>query len=149
MRFISPSAKIGKDVVVWHFAVVLDNVTLGDGVSIGSHSEIGAGSRIGRRSRIGKGVFLPANSVIGDDVFIGPNVTFTDDKYPIAGNKGYVRQPPVVEDCASIGAGSVILPGVKIGWRAMVGAGSVVTKDVEPETTVRGEPSRKHDRSTS
>lgn len=140
VNFIDPSARIGADSKVWHFAVVMPCVYIGDECSIGSRAEIGRGSIIRNRSRISSGVFLPPFSEIGFGVFIGPNTTFTDDRYPAAGNKNYKAEPPIVEDGASIGAGCVILPGVRIGARSLIGAGSVVTKDVPPDTTLRGDP---------
>ena len=90
-------------------------------------------------------MFLPSDSQIGCNVFIGPGVTFTDDRPPVvslAAPSQYHAEPPIVEDFASIGAGAVILPGVRIGARARIGAGAVVTKDVPAETHVRGEPAR-------
>lgn len=139
-NFIDPSAVLGQRTKVWHFAVVLQECVIGDDVSIGSLAEIGRGTVIGNRTRIGHGVFLPPNSVIGEDVFIGPCVVFTDDKYPRANNADYDAQPPLIEDGASVGAGAVILPGVRIGAGAMVGAGAIVTRDVPPRGNVRGEP---------
>lgn len=140
--YIDETAQLGEEVKVWHFAVVLAGVKLADHVSIGARCEIGKGSQVGERSRIGSGTFLPANSLIGANVFIGPNCTFTDDRYPVANNAGYCPEPPTIEDGASIGAGSVILPGVKIGAGARVGAGAVVTRDVLPKELVYGEPAR-------
>lgn len=139
-NFISPKAKLGANVKVWHFAVILDDVEIGDNVSIGSHCEIGRGCKIGNNSRIGKGVFLPPKTVIGNDVFIGPGVYMADDKYPVVNNPDYNAQPPIIESEASIGLGAVILPGIRIGFAAKVGAGAVVTKDVPPYTTVVGVP---------
>lgn len=138
-NFIDPTARIGIDSSVWHFAVVLAGVIIGERCSIGSRAEIGAGTVIGDGSRIGSGVFLSPRSRIGRGVFIGPNTTFTDDRKPRAGNSGYLAEPPVVEDGASIGAGCVILPGVRIGAGALIGAGSVVARDVAPGALVRGE----------
>lgn len=141
-NFVDKTAQLGSDVKVWHFAVILADVVVGDNVSVGSRTEIGRGSTIGNGTRISSGVFLPSNSVIGKNCFIAPNVTFTDDRYPRAGNDAYYAQPPILEDGCSVGAGSVILPGIRIGAGAMVGAGSVVTKDVPPQGHVRGEPAR-------
>jgi UDP-2-acetamido-3-amino-2,3-dideoxy-glucuronate N-acetyltransferase len=142
MNFIDPSVKQGKGVVVWHFAVVLANCVLGDGVSIGSGAEIGRGTVIGDHSRISAHVFLPSNTKIGCYCFIGPGVVCTDDKRPRALNKIYLARPPQIEDGASIGAGAVILPGIRIGKNAMVGAGAIVTHDVPDDAVIRSEPAR-------
>ena len=146
-RFIDPTAKLGRNVKVWQFASILKDVVLGDNVQVGANAEIGRGSRIGNNTRIGHGVFLPPNSIIGENCFIGPSVTFTDDKNPVCGNTEYFAQPPVLEDWSSIGAGAVILPGVRIGRGALVGAGSIVTKDVQEGTIVKGNPARIYERS--
>lgn len=141
-NFIDPTAKLGNGSKVWHWSVILQDVVIGENVSIGSCCEIGRGSSIGDGSRIGFGSFFPPHSSIGRFVFIGPQVTCTDDRYPRVNNAEYEAQPPIIEDFASIGAGVVILPGVRIGAGAMIGAGSVVTKDVPPGATLRGDPSR-------
>lgn len=141
-NFIDPSAVIRKGTRVWHFAVVLADVFIGENCSIGSCCEIGHGSVIGNGSRIGHGVFLPPKSIVGENVFIGPSVTFTDDKAPRVNNPDYNAQPPIIENGANIGAAAVILPGVRIGAGAMIGAGAIVTKDVAPLRMVRCEPAR-------
>lgn len=142
INYISPSAQIGEDTKVWHFAVILNDVIIGKSCSIGSNTEIGRGSTIGEGSRISHGVFLPAHSKIGKEVFIGPGVIFTDDRFPRVNNPEYDAQPPIVEDYAAIGAGAVILPGIRIKRYAIVGAGAVITEDVPESTIIRGEPSR-------
>ncbi len=139
---IDPSAKIGEGTKVWHFTVILANVVIGDNCNIGSCCEIGRGSRIGSRTRIGFGTFLPPNSLVGDNVFIAPGVTCCDDRYPRANNAHYHAEPPIIEDNVSIGAGVVLLPGVRIGQGSMIGAGSVVARDVPPGTILRGEPAK-------
>lgn len=141
-RFVDPTVILGQNVHIWHFAVVLAKVRLGDNVSIGSHTEIGRGSIIGDNTRIGQGCFLPTNSLIGDNVFIGPGTVFTDDRYPVAGNTDYHAQPPRIDDRVSVGAGCVILPGVRIGHDSVIGAGSVVTTDIPPHTLVYGEAAK-------
>lgn len=135
-NFIDPTALVHDSVMVWHFARVLKRATLHEGVSVGGGAEVGAYSIVGKNTRVGAGVFLPSASRIGAGVFIGPNVTFTDDRYPKANNPKYVAQPPLVREGASIGAGATILPGVVIGKNAMVGAGCVVLHDVPDNAVV-------------
>lgn len=141
-NFVDKTATIGEGTRVWHFAVILQNVSIGENCNIGSFAEIGHGCKIGNRVRISSGVFLPPNSVVEDDVFLAPGVLASDDRYPRANNPAYFAQPPHFEKGCSVGIGSVILPGIRIGAGAMVGAGSVVTRDVPPQGHVRGEPAR-------
>ena len=139
---VNESARLGEGTVVWSFAVVCGGVVTGVHCVIGSGVFIGHGSRLGDRVHIQHGVFLPNHSQIGSNVFIGPNATFTDDRYPRVNNPQYRPEPPVIEANASIGAGAVILPGVRIGEGAMIGAGAVVTEDVEPWARIVGNPAR-------
>ena len=139
---VHPGAKIHKSAKVWGFTTIGHDVHIGAESVIGSHCYIGSGTTIGRGVHIQTGVFLPNNSTIEDFAFIGPNVTFTDDRYPRSGNKAYFAEPPIVRMCASIGAGAVILPGVEIGASAMIGAGAVVTKNVMLGDTAVGIPAR-------
>lgn len=138
VNFIDPSATLGTNVRVWHFARILQDVVIDDDVSIGSGAEIGRGSVIGARTRISANVFLPPNSHVGSNVFIGPGVIFTDDRYPRANNPGYKAEPPYIHSGASIGAGAVILPNVIVHSFATIGAGAVVTKSVPAHTTFYG-----------
>lgn len=142
LAFVADDVEISEDVVIWQFASVLGGVYLGKGVSVGAGAEIGAGSVVGKHSRISAQVFLPSNSIVGERVFLGPRVCATDDRHPIAGNFSYTAEPPRFHGGCSVGAGSVILPGVKIGVGAMIGAGSIVTRDVPAHSHVRGEPAR-------
>lgn len=123
----------GKGVNVW-----------GKGCA-GEHTEIGAyveiAGVVGDYCKIQAYTFIPPGVTIGDRVFIGPHTCFTNDKHPNAG-KVWTQANTIVEDDVAIGANSTILP-VRIGKGAVVGAGSVVTKDVEPNTTVYGNPARK------
>ena len=91
---------------------------------------------------IKNGTHLWDGVTLEDDVFIGPNVTFTNDKFPRSGNYQYKRMKTIVKKGASIGGGAVILPGVVIGAHAIVGAGSVVTSDVAENSLVMGNPAR-------
>ncbi len=144
-RFIAPCATLGDFVSIWHHAVILAEVVLGDGVSIGSFTEVGRGTTIGAGSRIGAQVFLPPHTRIGARVFVGPQVMCCDDRHPYvhaADDPPYVPEPPVIEDGAVIGAAAVLLPGVVIGAGAHIAAGAIVTRSVPPGGVVRGEPAR-------
>lgn len=138
INHIDKTAILGYNVKIWHFAVVLADVRIGNNVSVGSGSEIGKGTFIGDQTRISAHVFLPARSRVGTSVFIGPGVTFTDDRHPRANNHDYTAEPSTIEDSVSIGAGSVILPGVTLGRGCIIGAGSVVTRSIPPGVTVYG-----------
>lgn len=135
---IHPEAEMHESVTVWAFTVIGEAVQIGERSVIGSHCYIGKGTTIGKGVHIQTGVFLPNNSIVEDFAFIGPNVTFTDDRYPRSGNAAYMPEPPFVGQGASIGAGAVILPGIHIYGGAMVGAGSVVTKNVGIGDTIYG-----------
>ncbi len=142
INYIHPSVKIGKGTKIWHFATILSGVKLGANISIGSCTELGHGTTVGDNSRIGFNCFFPPNSRIGSNVFVAPNVTCADDAYPKVNNPGYQALPPILEDGCSIGAGVVLLPGVKVGAGSLIGAGAVISKDVPPNIIIRGEPSR-------
>lgn len=116
------------------------SVKVGSGTRIHSHVWIGEGVTIGKDCRIQAFAFIPSGVTIGDGVFIGPRVTFTNDKYPPSHGKGWSRTH--VFDGAVIGAGAIVLPGVNIGEGAVVGAGAVVTHLVPRNTTVVGNPAR-------
>ncbi|MGH8232715.1 MAG: acyltransferase [Rhodanobacteraceae bacterium] len=97
---------------------------------------------IGDRVTVKNGVQLWDGCRIGNDVFIGPNATFTNDRFPKSRNRSFQALPIFVEDNAVVGAGAVLLPGVRIGAGATVAAGAVVTKDVPPGALVMGNPAR-------
>jgi acetyltransferase-like isoleucine patch superfamily enzyme len=139
---IHPSVKIGQNTHVYQFATIRENVTIGDNCAIGSGVYVGHETRIGNNCRIQDNAHLTNNMVLEDDVFIGPNVTTMADRHPRALNPCYVSEPIILEEGCSVGAGAVILPGVRIGHHAMIGAGAVVTRDVPPLVTVVGNPAR-------
>lgn len=139
---IDPSAEVGANSVIWHHCRILADVKIGRNVSIGGGSEIGRGSVIGDDTRISTQCFLPSNSIVGKGCFFGPGARCADDAHPRANNPHYEAKPPFVEDGASIGMGAVLLPGVRIGLGALIGAGAIVTRDVPPHGHVRCEPAR-------
>lgn len=132
------NVKLGDGVETGHFVMVREGVEVGNRTLIGSHTVIDGYASIGSEVSIQTGCYLPPRTVIGDRVFLGPMVTILNDKYPPSG----LLVGAHIEEEAVVGAGSIIMPGVKIGRRAVVAAGSVVTKDVEPETVVVGSPAK-------
>lgn len=138
---IYAGAVLGYGVQTGHGALIREDNEIGDGASIGTNAVLEPGNRVGARTRIHTGCFLESVT-LGDDVFVGPNVVFTDDPHPPCPRYRDCRGGATVEAGASIGANSTIVPGVTIGRGALVGAGSVVTKDVPPGTVVRGNPAR-------
>lgn len=131
----------GSNSKAWDPCKVYASARIGDEINIGNFSEIGDGVEIGDRTRIGAFAFIPEGVKIGKDVFIGPRVTFTNDKHPPSGKANWGKT--VIEDEARIGAAVTILPGVRIGSRALIGSGAVVTRDVPPGETWVGVPAKK------
>lgn len=137
---VHPTVKFGENTYVWSFAVICEGVEIGDNCVVGSGVFIGRSCKIGNNVRIQDKAFIVDRMIIEDDVFIGPCVVTTNDKYPVVNNPNYEALPPFLGRGCSIGANATILPGVKIGSYAMVGAGAVVTKDIAPDTIVVGCP---------
>ena len=115
---------------------------IGDNVSIGTLSVIEHHIRIGDNVRIHSQVFIPEYSILEDDAWIGPNVVLTNAKYPVSPGAKESLKGPIIKKGAKIGANATILPGVVIGENALVGAGSVVIKDVPDGAVVAGNPAR-------
>ncbi len=134
------SSHIGAGTNLWQFVVVLPNAVIGADCNICSHCFIENDVVMGDRVTMKSGVQLWDGLRVGDDVFIGPNVTFTNDKYPRSGNPEFRPQKTVIERGASLGAGAIILPGITIGQHAMIAAGAVVTRDVPEGKLVKGNP---------
>jgi acetyltransferase-like isoleucine patch superfamily enzyme len=138
VNHVGRNVKMGKNVKIWHYAYVGDNAEIGDNVMIGSLAHVDRDVKIGDGTRVQGLVYIPPMTVIGRNVFIGPAAVFTNDPYPPSDRMIGVT----VEDEAVIGARSVILAGVKVGRRSVVAMGSVVVRDVPPETVVAGVPAR-------
>lgn len=146
---IASDVKLGQQVVIQDF-VNLYGCDIGDHTKIGTFVEIQKGAKIGKNCKISSHSFLCEGVTIEDQVFVGHHVVFINDKYPKATNlegklqteKDWTVEPTRVETGASIGSGAVILCGIVVGRNAIVGAGSVVTKNVRPNTRVAGNPAK-------
>jgi acetyltransferase-like isoleucine patch superfamily enzyme len=136
INFISETAKLGKNVKIWHFSYIGNNSEIGDNVSIGSLVHIDYNVKIGDNTRIEGSVYIPPLTTIGKNVFIGPCAAFTNDPYPMSPKMTGV----VVEDGAIIGGRAVFKAGVTVGKNSVIAMGAVVTKDVPPNVVVMGHP---------
>ena len=144
------NCKLGKNVRIFG-PVNIFGCEIGDNTKIGCFVEIKKGVSIGANCKIEPFAFIPDGTIIEDNVFVGPHACFTNDKKPRAVGKDgkplawgeWKVTPAIVRKGASIGANATILPGVEIGENAVVGAGAVVTKDVEPGAIVAGNPAKK------
>lgn len=148
-RLIAPDVRLGANVRVFGFTN-LYGCEIGDDTKIGTFVEIQRGAKVGRRCKISSHSFICEGVTIEDEVFVGHNVTFTNDLYPRAvtfdgqsqTDADWVCVPTLVKRGASIGSGATLLCGITIGEFAIVGAGSVVTKPVPPYAVVAGNPAR-------
>lgn len=139
---ICESESVGADTRIWAFAHVLPGASIGADCNICDHVLIENDVVLGDRVTVKSGVQLWDGIRVGDDVFIGPNATFANDRFPRSKQYPDAFLVTTLADGASIGAGAVILPGVRIGRNAMVGAGAIVTKDVPANAIVVGNPAR-------
>ena len=145
---VASDVKLGRNVRLFGF-VNLYGCEIGDDVKIGTFVEIQKGVKIGNRCKISSHTFICEGVTLEDDVFVGHNVTFTNDRYPRATASGklqteadWVCVPTLVKRGASIGSGAVLLCGITVGENALIGAGSVVTRDVPADFVVAGNPAR-------
>ena len=146
---ISADVKLGRNVQIYAF-VNLYGCEIGDDTRIGTFVEIQKGARIGDRCKISSHTFICEGVTIESEVFVGHGVTFINDRYPRATSAtgqpqteaDWSVQDTLVKRGASIGSGATLLGGITVGEKAVVGAGSVVTKDVPPNTVVAGNPAR-------
>ena len=136
------SSAIGLGTRLWQFVVVLPGAQIGQDCNICSHCLIENDVVIGDRVTVKSGVQLWDGLRVGNDVFIGPNASFTNDRFPRSQQKPEKFLVTSIHDGASIGAGAVILPGLVIGSKAMVAAGAVVTRSVPPNAVVVGNPAK-------
>lgn len=149
LKKIAPDVLLGTNVKIADF-VNLYGCEIGDNTKIGPFVEIQKKARIGKNCKIQSHTFICEGVIIGDNVLVGHGVTFINDTYPRATNENGELQteedwgvePTVIKKGASIGSGSTVLSNVTIGEKAIVGAGSVVTKDVPPNTIVAGNPAK-------
>lgn len=139
---VSDKACIGNGTKVWINVQIRESAEIGEGCILSKDVYVDHAVKIGSRCKIQNSVSVYHGVEIGDDVFVGPNVCFTNDRVPRAFNADWSITPTLVQCGASIGANATIVCGTTIGEYAMVAAGSVVTRDVPPYTLVMGNPAR-------
>ncbi len=138
---IDENCSIGDGTKIWHFSHISKNVRIGKNCSLGQNVYIAPNVTIGDNVKIQNGVSVYEGLTIEDSVFLGPHCVFTNDKFPRAFGDWEIT-PTILRKGCSIGANATIICGVELGEYSMIGAGSVVTKNVEPKTLVCGNPAR-------
>lgn len=135
---IYPNVDIGDGFTTGHNVLVREHSTIGDDVLVGTNAVIDGSVSIGSNVSVQSCAYIPPESTIGDEVFLGPATTLANDPHPIRTDAEL--EGPVLKDHVSVGANATLLPGVTVGNRSFIGAGSVVTRDVAPETLAVGVP---------
>jgi len=135
---IGKNVQFGKDVLIWNYVVIGDNTKIGSGTRVGSFCDIGKNVIIGENCVIQAHVTIANYCKLGNNVFIGPNSSLLNDRFP----HSKCPTPSIIKDNVVIGGCVTILPNITIHENSVIAAGSVVTKDVPPETVVKGVPAK-------
>jgi len=136
------STRIGGGTRVWAFAHVMDGAVVGRDCNIGEQCFIESGARLGDRVTVKNGVAVWDGVTVEDDVFLGPSAVLTNDPRPRSRSRGFVPTPTLLARGCSIGAGAIVLCGLRVGRYSMVGAGALVTRDVPDHALALGHPAR-------
>jgi len=139
---VHQDANIGMGTRIWDWVKIRENATVGENCILGQSVYVDINVTIGSRCKIQNGVSVYQGVSLGDDVFVGPNATFTNDRAPRAFSENWQIIPTIVEEGASIGANATIICGVTLGRYCMIAAGAVVTKSIPPFGLVMGNPGR-------
>lgn len=134
--------RCGRRFRTGHHVLIRGQTVIGDDVLVGTGTVIDGNVVIGSQVKIETGVYIPTHTQIGSRVFLGPRATLTNDRYPLRQRGSYAPKGPVLEDDVTVGAGAILLPGVRLAQGVFVGAGAVVTHDVPPWSMVIGNPGR-------
>jgi acetyltransferase-like isoleucine patch superfamily enzyme len=135
---IGKNVQFGREVVLWNYVVIDDDTRIGDGTRIGSFCDIGRNVVIGRNCIIQAHVTISNECRVGNNVFIGPNTSLLNDRFP----HSKCLTPSIIKDNVVIGGCVTILPNVTVHENSVIAAGSVVTKDIPPNTVVKGVPAK-------
>ena len=133
---IGENVQFGEKVTIWNYVVIGDDTRIGDGARIGSFCDIGKKVIIGKNCIIQAHVTISSECELGDNIFVGPNSSLLNDKFP----HSKCLTPSIIRDNVVIGGCVTILPSITVGENSVIAAGSVVTKNIPPETVVKGIP---------